>query len=150
MGGTEDTETQVCGDAAEAPIRNEFSPLRRTKNLRVLRVLRGETYFPISDAESLLAPALHRGGDAHRLAVFRDRAPRDVDAVLDEHIDDLVVGEDAVALLGLDQRLDAEPYRLRRERRAAVGRGDRRGEEILELEHAAGRCYEFVDGDPAH
>src|SRR5690242_1498126 len=60
----------------------------------------------------LLAAALHRGGDAQRLAVLRDRAARDVDAVLLEDLDDLLVGEHVVDRLAVDQRLDAEAHRL--------------------------------------
>ena len=36
----------------------------------------------ISDAERLVAPALHRGRDAHGLAILGDRASRDVHAFL--------------------------------------------------------------------
>src|SRR3569832_913142 len=39
----------------------------------------------------LLAPPLHRGGDAHRFAVFGDSAPRDVDPRRFEFLDDGVV-----------------------------------------------------------
>ena len=53
--------------------------------------------------------------------------------------------------LGLDQRLDAEAHRLGGQRRAAGGRGgDRRGEEIFELEDAARRRHVLVRGDAAH
>ena len=45
----------------------------------------------------LFAPALHRRRDAHRLAVFRDRAPRDVDAGLAQDLDDRVVGQHVAA-----------------------------------------------------
>src|ERR1700758_4278645 len=41
--------------------------------------------------EKLLAPTLHRGGNAHRLAVFGDRTPGDIDPLLLQQLDDLFV-----------------------------------------------------------
>ena len=99
----------------------------------------------------LLAPALHGGGDAQRLAVFGDGAAGDVDAVALQLLDDLVVGQHA--------RRPSRPsisWRMRWRtafggvRFLAVRRGDGGGEEILQLEHAARRRHVLVGGDAAH
>src|ERR1700745_780354 len=44
-----------------------------------------------SGGDALEAPALHRGGNAQCLAIFRDRAARDIDAVALQPLNDLVV-----------------------------------------------------------
>src|SRR5262249_43575972 len=49
----------------------------------------------------LLAPALDRGRDLHRLAVFRNGAARDVDAGGTQLLDDAVVRQDAVGGLAI-------------------------------------------------
>ena len=69
---------------------------------------------PASEARRhlLLAPALHRGGDAQRLAVLGDRAPGDVDAVALQLLDDLVVGQHGGRRLGIDQLADAVAHGL--------------------------------------
>ena len=54
-----------------------------------------------------------------------------------------------VRRLAVDQAADAEAHRLGRMRLAAARGGDRRGEEILQLEQAARRRDVFVGGHPA-
>jgi hypothetical protein len=73
-----------------------------------------------SDAVLLFAAALHRGGNAHRLAIFRDGAARDVDAGLAQLLDDGVVRQDVARLLRIDQLADAVADGFRRVRLAAV------------------------------
>src|SRR5437588_13047234 len=46
-----------------------------------------------ADRRLLLAPPLHRRGDPHRLAIFRDRPAGDVDARHAQFLHDGVVGE---------------------------------------------------------
>src|SRR5437868_4302161 len=53
------------------------------------------------------AAALHRGRYPHRLPVFRDGAPRDLDARLAQPLHEGVVGQDVLGALGIDQLLDA-------------------------------------------
>ncbi len=52
--------------------------------------------------------------------------------------------------LGVDQLPDAVAHRFGRMRFAAVGRRDRRGEEILQFEDAAAGRHVFVGGDARH
>src|SRR5271170_2649078 len=85
-----------------------------------------------------LAPALHRRRNPHRFAVFCDRAPRDLDAGLAQFFHDGVVGQNVDRGLGVDHLLDAMPHRFRGVRFAAMRRRDRGGEEIFQLEDAAG------------
>ena len=54
------------------------------------------------------------------------------------------------ALSRVDQLLDAVPHGFGRVRLAAVGRGDRRREEILQFEDAAGGRDVLVGGDARH
>ena len=54
-----------------------------------------------------------------------------------------------VRRLAVDQAADAEAHRLGRMRVAAARGGDRRGEEIFQLEEAARRRHVLVGGDPA-
>ena len=60
-----------------------------------------------------------------------------------------MVSSDSTSLgaLGVDQLLDAVAHRLGRMRLAAVGRRDRRGEEIFQFEDAAAGRHVFVGGD---
>src|SRR5262249_57059416 len=81
--------------------------------------------------DALEPPALHRGGNAQCLAIFRDRAARDVDAVALEPLNDLVVRQHIASGLGIDHLADAVAHRFRRMRVACVGCGDRRREEIF-------------------
>ena len=53
----------------------------------------------------------------------------------------------SAAALGIDQLLDAVAHRFGRMRLAAVGRRDRGGEEIFQLEDAAAGRHVFVGGD---
>src|SRR3954464_9771361 len=85
----------------------------------------------------LLAAAVHGRSEADRLAIFRDRAPGDVEALAPEHFHQLVVGKDSVRILGRDQGLDPALHRLRRGGVAAVIALDAAGEEIFELVEAA-------------
>src|SRR5579859_7309211 len=94
--------------------------------------------FALSRAErsarqQLLAAALHRGAEPHRLAIFGDRATRDVEATFAQQIDQRVVGEDRVRPLLGDQLADMALHSLCRGGLAAVGRLDCAGEEIFEL-----------------
>src|SRR2546423_1608038 len=52
--------------------------------------------------------ALARAGDLHLVAVLRDGAARQLDALPDENLDDLVVRYGVVRVLFLDELLDAE------------------------------------------
>src|SRR5579863_1571737 len=90
-----------------------------------------ETRRP-SRRERLFAAALHRGRDAHHVAILRHRAPGDVDALLLQQFDDALVGQRFAGRLAVDHALDAEAHRLGRMRVAAVGRRDRGSEEILQ------------------
>ena len=58
-------------------------------------------------SRALLPAAGGGGGDAQRLAVFRDRAPRDFDALGFQQRHDAVVGQDFVRLLVQNEFLDA-------------------------------------------
>ena len=53
-------------------------------------------------------------------------------------------------VLGIDQLPDAMAHRFGRMRLAAVGRRDRRGEEVLQFEDAAAGRHVFVGGDARH
>src|SRR5579872_1327045 len=77
--------------------------------------------------EKLFAPPLHRRGNAHRFAVFRDGAAGDIDALLLQQLDDLLVRQGAFGRFGIDQALDAETDRLGRMRLAATRGSDCRG-----------------------
>src|SRR5208283_3753260 len=59
----------------------------------------------------LLPPSLHRGWNAHGLAIFRHRPPRDVDACLAQLVDDGIVGQHVAGALGIDQLPDAVAHR---------------------------------------
>src|SRR5215467_11099341 len=85
----------------------------------------------------LLPPTLHRGGDAHGLAIFCDGSPRDVDPRRAQLFHDGIVGQDLVGAFGVDELADAVAHRLRGMGLPAVRRRDRRGEEIFQLEYAA-------------
>src|SRR4051812_1254552 len=89
-------------------------------------------------ADRLLPPPLHRRAEPDRLAIFGDRPPGDVEALGLEHVDELIVGQDLDRVLGRDQRPDPALHRFRRGRVAAVIALDAAGEEIFELEEAAG------------
>ena len=76
-----------------------------------------------------------RGGaaprkNAHRFAVFRDRAAGNINAGFAQSFHDGIVGEDRSWRLRIDQLLDVVADRLRRMRLAAVGRRNRGGENI--------------------
>src|SRR6202171_2532639 len=81
----------------------------------------------------LLAPALHRGRYAHRLAIFGDGAARDLDSSAAQPFHDGVVREHRPRALGIDELLDSVADRLRGMGFAAVGSRDRRGKEIFQL-----------------
>src|SRR5579862_932603 len=86
------------------------SPLRE----RAASSRSGSCTLPCSvrNCALLLATPLHRGGDPHGLAVFRDGPAGDVDAGLAQFLDDGIVREHAGRGLGIDQLLDAVPYGL--------------------------------------
>src|SRR5204863_6391367 len=100
-------------------------------------------------SERLLPAALDRRAEADRLAIFGNRAPGDVESLLPQHLDELVIGEDTVGILGRDQRLDSALHRFRGSRVAAVVALDAAGEEIFELVEAAVARQIFVRSDPA-
>ncbi len=91
----------------------------------------GRAGAALTNAQGLVPPALDRGRDSQRFPVFGDGPARDVDAVLLQHLDQLVVGQDVLGRLIVDQRLDAEAYGFRRMCLAAARAGDRRGEELF-------------------
>ena len=78
-----------------ATVRRASAPGRRNPfaALENLRSPRSSHAGIEAGRHLLLAPALHRGGNAQRLAVLGHRAPGDVDAVALELLDDLVVGQ---------------------------------------------------------
>src|SRR6266568_514265 len=96
----------------------------------------------------LLAPALHRGRDAHRLPILGDGAPGDLDSGPAQFFFDRVVREHLARALGLDEPLDAVTDRLGGMGFAAVGGRDRRGEEIFQLENTAIGRHVFVGSHP--
>ena len=97
----------------------------------------------------LLAPALHRRGNVHRLAIFGDRAAGKIDTAVLQGVDDIVVGQNRFGVSCGDHRPDAVAHGFGRMTIAAFRRGDRDGEEIFELEKAARRQHVFVGGDAA-
>src|SRR5260370_458165 len=82
----------------------------------------------------VFAAALHRGGNAHCLAVLRHGAASDIDALRLEQFDDPLVRQGLVRRLALNEAADAKADRLGRMCVATMRGGDRRGEEILQLE----------------
>src|SRR5687768_11278581 len=81
--------------------------------------------------DRLLAAALDRGADAQRLAIFGDGPPGDVEALAFEQVDELVVGQDSMRILGAGQRPDPALHRLGRDGVAASAALDAAGEEIF-------------------
>src|SRR5262249_7928956 len=69
----------------------------------------------------LLAPALHRGSDAHAFAIFCDRAPGDVDPGLAQLFHNGVVGKNFTGRLRIDEMPDPMPNRFSRMCLAAIG-----------------------------
>src|SRR5262245_3453255 len=67
-----------------------------------------------------LPSAVHRGGNAHHLAVFSHRAAGDVDTVPLEQLNDAFVGQGFAGELPVDQAANAVAYRLRGMRAIAV------------------------------
>src|SRR5665213_776074 len=104
----------------------------------------------IRNLSLLFAAPLHRRGNAHGLAVFRDRAPRDVDAGLAQLLDDGIVGQNDGRVFGVDQLLDAVPHRFGGMRLAAMRGRDCRCKEVFQLENTAAGCHVFVGGDARH
>ena len=101
-------------------------------------------------AEPAETPALGGGWNAHGLAILGHRAARDLDALTLQQIDDAVVAERLSGRLRPHQVTDARAHRLGRHDHARRARGQRRGEEILQLEDAARRGDVLVGGDAAH
>jgi len=95
----------------------------------------------------LLSPPLHRGRYAHGFAIFRNRAAGDVDTGFPQLLDDRIVGQYAGGAFAVDQLLNAVTYRLGRMSFAAMGGGNRLGEEIFQLENAAACGHVFVCRD---
>src|SRR6478735_11939293 len=90
--------------------------------------------------------ALGRRQDPEHLAVFRDRAARNLDAlVLLEYLDDGLVADGVGLVLLIDQSLDRLLHALARD--VLVGDAtNARVEEILELEQALRRVHVLVGG----
>jgi hypothetical protein len=84
----------------------------------------------------LRAAAIDRGWNAQTVAVFRNRAPA-ISMSSSLAVDDRVVRQDAVGRFLIDHRLMRK--RTASANARAARRGDRRGEEIFELEDAARR-----------
>src|SRR5690606_22824396 len=78
------------------------------------------------------------GRNAQRLAIFRDRAAGDDEALLGEQLRDAPVGERIRPVLGLDDLADHRAYGRARRGAAGVG-GDVTSEEVFQLEGAEGR-----------
>src|SRR5436190_568315 len=99
----------------------------------------------VDDRPANAAAALH-GSHFQELAVFGDRAARDLQPLADEEARDLRVGKRVGRVLGVDHSLD---YAADRRRRAggAARRGHLAREEVLQLEHADGRRHVLVVGD---
>src|SRR5712671_8000629 len=85
----------------------------------------------ITEHALLIAAALYRGGYSHRLTILRDGTTSDINAGFAQPFHDGVVREDHRGILGIDQLLDVVTDSLRRMGFAAVGGGNRGGEEIL-------------------
>src|SRR5215467_16286593 len=73
----------------------------------------------------LLPSSLHRRWNPHRLAIFRDRAPCDVDAGLAQLFHDGIVRQYILWAFGVDHVLNAVAHGFRRMGLAVVG-GDRK------------------------
>src|SRR3546814_17317782 len=85
----------------------------------------------------ILAPSLDRTADPHRLAIFGHRAPRDVETLGLEQIDQRVVRQDFLGVFGGDPRAERALDRLGGHRLTAGGGLDRAGAELFELEPPA-------------
>src|SRR5690606_24145722 len=97
----------------------------------------------------LLAPPLDRRTDADRLAIFGNRPAREVETLLPQELDELVVREDVVRILGIAQRADLRLDRFGRDRALPVRRGHAAGEEVFQLERTALAVQVLVRGHPA-
>src|ERR671915_718703 len=86
------------------------------------------------------------GRDLQGLAILRDRAPRDHDALLAEDLRDARVRQRRARVLGGDELLDERADRGRGGGAARFG-GDVAAEEIFELECAARRSHELLRRD---
>lgn len=69
---------------------------------------------PLLTPHLLRAPSLHARSDPHRLAIFGDGSPRDVEAFVFQQIDQRIVRKNVVCRLCVDQRLDRRFHRLGR------------------------------------
>ena len=87
--------------------------------------------------------ALVRRGDLQLLAVLRDRAAREHEALALQDADDLRVAERLARVLGLDDLADPLLDRDRRDA-LAVRAADAAVEEVLHLEHALRRVHVLV------
>src|SRR5712691_5609362 len=128
-------------------------PVKRSRQATLVLAHTVSWSFPMrvaSQREQLIPAALHRRGDAHRIAVFCDRATGDVDTGLLQQFDDTLVREGAVRWFSVDQAADAMAHRFGRVRPVSVRGWDRRREEIFEFVETPRRGHVFVAGDPAH
>src|SRR6058998_2726671 len=89
-----------------------------------------------------------RREDAHQLAVLGDRAARDVDLLLAEHLRDVLVAERLLGILLLDDLADLLLDALRAHLRA-LATAQARGEEVLELERPLRRVHVLARGRAA-
>jgi 3-hydroxyisobutyrate dehydrogenase-like beta-hydroxyacid dehydrogenase len=85
--------TSYCPVPASAPKRRPTMIIRAASREALM----------LKDLQRLLPAPLDRAADAHRLAIFRHRAPRDVEALGVEQFDQRVVGEDRLGS-SADQR----------------------------------------------
>ena len=82
-------------------------------------------------SDAFEAPTLDRRWNSQRLAIFRDRATSNIDAVAFQPFHDLVVGQDVAGGLRIDHLANAVADGFRgMEVPLACGR-DRRGEEVF-------------------
>jgi len=98
-------------------------------------------------APCLLPPPFHGGRDFEALAIFGDRAPRDVDIDGLQPGDDRIVRKNLRGAFLVDQLPDPEADRFRRMGITAIMRGDRGGEKIFEFEETTRRRHIFVGSD---
>ena len=77
-----------------------------------------------------MPPPLDRAAKANRFAVFGDRAPGKVEALFLQQIDQRIVRQDCLGILGIDQRLDRGFDRAGRSTAFAIDRANARGKEV--------------------
>src|SRR6476469_587015 len=91
-------------------------PLTKSQPVRVFSATGGSPRRSGDLRQLLLPPPLHRAADADGLAVFRDGAAGEVEALRAQQVDELVVGQDVPGILGVAQGADLRLDRLGRDR----------------------------------